>query len=579
MKKTFKQWMAGMLSVLMIISYLPLTAFAWTGSGTESDPYLIYTLKDLEDFRNSVNAGNTYEGKYIKLMNDITMNTPDMFSRDAAGNITGAAEGKKPYEWTPIGTYTSSSDNKPFSGTFDGDGHKIIGIYIVSKRIDYQGLFGYCKNVTMKNLGVADGYVYGKYYVGSVVGYCNADSGTSTVTNCYNTGTVRGLQNVGGVAGDGFSASGSTVTIINCYNTGTVIGDDEVGGVVGSFGTYSGTAKVNDCYNTGTVSGGNNYVGGVVGRNFASSEGTATVTNCFNIGAVNGFNYVGGVIGYCIHDTIVNKCYNAGEVSGNSRIGGVVGYNYAEKNTDEAIVKDCHNTGKISSIDGFVGGVVGSNRSGDGIATVSNCYNTGTVGDYAAGGVVGDNQAQNGTAIVTNCYNTGAIGNNDAGGVVGYNYAGSSTGVAKISSCYNTGNVSGSSYIGGVVGQNYSYGTIAVDNCYYLTDTATVGYENNTFSSGTITVDNITALTDTQMRTQSNFVGFDFDTVWTMDGEPDYYYPELRLAAAPSNESSGDDTTGIFSTDNKCRQFLYGQIPQTYKRYNSELRGYVRPGH
>ena len=128
MKYKVKRLIVFILLVMVTVSSVTLYVSA-KGTGTETDPYLIYTLKDLEDFRDSVNAGNTYEGKYVKLMDDITMNNPDMFARDEYGNITGAANGKTPYEWIPIG-----NENNHFCGSFDGNGHKIIGIYIFYQR-------------------------------------------------------------------------------------------------------------------------------------------------------------------------------------------------------------------------------------------------------------------------------------------------------------------------------------------------------------------------------------------------------------------------------------------------------------
>ena len=80
--------------------------------------------------------------------------------------------------------------------------------------------------------------------------------GGGKVTNCYNTGSVSGSYNVGGIAGLN-SGEGKTV---NCYNTGNVTGDDSVGGIVGQ---NMNNGKVTDCYNTGNVSG-NNSFGGVV---------------------------------------------------------------------------------------------------------------------------------------------------------------------------------------------------------------------------------------------------------------------------------------------------------------------------
>ena len=49
-------------------------AWAWTGSGTESDPYQISTADDWITLCNNVNNNSSnYSGKFFKLMADITV--------------------------------------------------------------------------------------------------------------------------------------------------------------------------------------------------------------------------------------------------------------------------------------------------------------------------------------------------------------------------------------------------------------------------------------------------------------------------------------------------------------------------
>ena len=153
----------------------------------------------------------------------------------------------------------------------------------------------------------------------------------------------------------------------------------------------------------------------------------------------------------------------------------------------------------------MIGGVVGWNDGG----SVTNCCNTGSVTGNGChvGGVVGGNEGP-----VTDCYNTGSVnGAMQVGGVVGhngYNRKGSAT------NCYNIGSVSGNSYVGGVVGKDENPYN-AITYCYYY-----VGCCANSTSYGT-------ALANEQMLHAESFAGFDFDTVWTMDGNPGYPYPKL----------------------------------------------------
>ena len=114
---------------------------------------------------------------------------------------------------------------------------------------------------------------------------------SATITNCYNTGSVSGYLQIGGVVGwaDG--------TITNCYNVGAVnCSGNTVGGVVGN---ARASATITNCYNTGSVSGGSSGVGGVVGWAYSG----ATMTNCYygancdsTVGGINGADMAGQAV-------------------------------------------------------------------------------------------------------------------------------------------------------------------------------------------------------------------------------------------------------------------------------------------
>ena len=219
---------------------------------------------------------------------DITVNTGVLKSGGTlADDVTSFTT------WTPIGNSVSN----PFTGTFDGQGHTISGLYFDNEKIDYVGLFG-CNGGTIKNVGVVDSYFRGNYFVGGVCGYnYNQDSGTSTITNCYNTGSVSGISYVGGVCGYNYAKNSSTSTITNCYNTGSVSCSGEyyyAGGVCGyNYAEIYSTSTITNCYTTGSVSGSRN-VGGVCGYNeVCLEEATATITNCY----YNSEKYTGKAIG------------------------------------------------------------------------------------------------------------------------------------------------------------------------------------------------------------------------------------------------------------------------------------------
>ena len=219
-----------------------------TLSDSDSDGYYdIGTADELYAFANIVNAGNVSVN--AELTENITVNSGDLSTYNGTDSVSWR-------EWTPIG----NSSNR-YTGIFDGNNKTISGLYFNNTSQKYVGLFGCLGDGEIKNVGVVNSYFNGKHYVGGVCG----DKYEGTITNCYNTGTVSGDSDVGGVCG---FISG---TITNCYNTGTVVGVDFVGGVCG-YNTTSDTGSytITNCYNTGnvTATGDSARVGGVCGYNF-----------------------------------------------------------------------------------------------------------------------------------------------------------------------------------------------------------------------------------------------------------------------------------------------------------------------
>ena len=210
-------------------------------------------------------------------------------------------------EWEPIGARWSS-----YTGTFDGQGYTISGLYFNDPFASYVGLFGCIgANGKISNVGVLDSYFQFSALGGGV---CGVNYGT--VRDCKNTGSVRGISTIGGVCG--LNEKGGIIE--NSFNEGTVSGTGDNARQVGGVSGYNnGTIK--SCYNTASVSG-KESVGGVCGFNSAG-----TTTNCFNKGTVSGKESVGGVCGNGCGVATTN-CFNEGTVSGQSHVGGVCGYDY-----------------------------------------------------------------------------------------------------------------------------------------------------------------------------------------------------------------------------------------------------------
>ena len=325
--------------------------------------YQISSAEELYGFAELVNSGGTDQNTKAVLTADITVNSNLLNSLNEDGTVK---DGATVTSWTPIG-----NTSNPYTGSFDGQGHTVSGLYFNDSNTSFVGLFGNLgSSGEIKNVGVIDSYFNGYFSVGGVCG-----KNTGIITSCYNTGEVSGKESVGGVCGESFG------TITGCYNTGEVSGKDSVGGVCGR--NVGGT--ITGCYNTGTVSGSNNNVGGVCAYNTDAGYDTiGTITGSYNTGEVSGVESVGGVCGYEYKRCKIIGSYNTGTVSGVKYIGGVCGYE-----DNRCTIIGSYNTGTVSGTGNYVGGVCGFNFVS---CIITGCYTNN-------GGVYGENN--NGT--VTDC--------------------------------------------------------------------------------------------------------------------------------------------------------------------------------
>ncbi len=211
---------------------------SWSGNGTSSSPYLISNEKELAGLAYRVNNGTNYEGKYFKLTSNLDLSE---------------------HYWTPIG-YSSYS----FNGNLDGDGHIISFLYTEYQRPDYQGLFGvvgsYSSTITpeIKNIGIEKSSVRGYRHIGGFIGSL---IGNVTIKNCYFSGEILAGSYVGGIVGYCTSYSSK---IQNCYNLADIQATGKyVGGILGQ-APNEGQNYIINCFNTGSIKG-NNYVGGIAG--------------------------------------------------------------------------------------------------------------------------------------------------------------------------------------------------------------------------------------------------------------------------------------------------------------------------
>lgn len=233
-----------------------------------------------------------------KLLADITINE----------DVSGSDATSQKYKWTPIGT-----DSSKYTGTFDGNGHTISGLYINSTAAN-TGMFGRIgSSAVVKNLTLADSVIRStKNYTGAITGYIDD---AASVTNCHTKNSVQVSAAVytGGITG----YQDDTSTLTRCSNAAEVTGANNVGGISG-YNWSKSSASLTDSYNRGSVSG-SNLVGGICAQIYIGG----TVSDVYNLGTVQATGTAGGITGVFRWGTI-KSAYNAGIVKATAK-GGVAG--------------------------------------------------------------------------------------------------------------------------------------------------------------------------------------------------------------------------------------------------------------
>jgi hypothetical protein len=264
-------------------------AYSWYGNGS-ANSFTINNATQLREFARIVNgttgdrgpAQSNFNGKTVTLSADI--------------NLSSQA-------WIPIGSPYQIPGIIPFSGTFDGNGKTISGLYTTFAA--NRGLFGFIsEGGIVKNIFLTDISVSGQELTGGIAGV-----NRGTVHNCHVTGNVNGSAVIGGVVGS------NRGIVSNSSFSGSVTGN---GGIVGD-----NLGIVQNCFANGSVHG----LGGVVGSN------SGTVRNCYALNNVYGYDWAGGIVGINYSGGIVQNCYAIGRVSVSyswitASVGGVVSINH-----------------------------------------------------------------------------------------------------------------------------------------------------------------------------------------------------------------------------------------------------------
>lgn len=460
-----------LLTCLLTLS--SCVAFAFSGSGTEADPYLIKTADELYMIRMTPDA-------YYQLQNNIDLSAWIEENYPTAG-------------WAPIGT-----SSKPFTGIFDGNGFAISNLYI-NRTTDYNGLFGYAKNASVKNLTITCN-ITGVGRTGAIIGSC----ASATLSNCKVEGEVQGANRTGGLIGDG---STGTYDINDCTFTGNVNGGQYTGGFVGNVASLTVTncsviGDIDGEQYTGGISGcatklvvtnsslngqieGGEYTGGISGNG-----GALTAIECDIEGGVTGMQYTGGITGYA-NPITTSECVIICNVNGDAYTGGICGLGY------KCAITNCAVEGTVGG-GNFTGGLIGkieqtviNNRGTTYSSNITNSYVKGGISSDGScvGGLIGEDNGNYSNRTYVANYNTGwwddvhvlslindcyYEGNIAASGEMVGGICGKASGY--YTRCLAKGTVVGEKYVGGITG--YVKGTVYTSNGSYYCSTYAAIYSS-----------------------------------------------------------------------------------------------------
>ena len=467
-------------------SYRTLATVGFLGSGTQADPWRVYTAYDLQ---------GVFKSGYYKQMNDIDLTSWINTNSKTAG-------------WIPVG-YSGSG-----AIVYDGDNHKVTGLWINTSD-DYVGLFSSISNCTIRNLTVeaSSKQVKGGNYTGLVIGRI----GEGILENVSAKGNVSARDYVGGVAG-----YASNTNLQQVSYTGQVTALNNVGGIT-SYVQGSGTVTGCEAKNVTVRSTGELYVGGLVGYSDASIT-NSKVTGAISLEYDSYSSCVGGLAGYCTSD--VTKCSADVSVSSASVDGKTAGLVADGLGS----IRECSSAGSVTSTGtgAYTGGLIASLSIG---CVIENCYSTANVtGTKWTAGLVAYNEG-----VVQYCYSAGNV---------------SSVYYGAGLLCENCGSLAATAYcvaLGSQVGVSDQTGW-SIRMVGNFKDGAPEPNKSNLFAwqgmqvsvngiPKTVYDDNVegTSITTAQTKSRDTYesLNWDFDNVWSWSSD---CYPVLQWeeqAAAP----------------------------------------------
>ena len=306
------------------------------GLYTVEGVYEIGNVAALKSFAAKVNAGETFEGKTVKLVADLDLNYA---------------------EWTPIG---SAYKDHGFMGNFNGNGKTIKNLQMTALTPDasgyvYAGLFGvtegtetqenYIKNLTIENVTIGTS--------GHIVAAAIAYPYYTTVENV----TVKGDINIKG----GDYTAGVLAYTRRCVNAknlaiagnanSVVEGRYTVGGVISDIQTNGGlTADYSNFSASGLTVKGAKCVGGISGIISRQTLNGATVENV----AIVSDDVRKGIVSGSIGDDAAINNIKANNVTGaTSYVGATYGTGETCTLTIDGVAYKYLENGKIEDANGY----------------------------------------------------------------------------------------------------------------------------------------------------------------------------------------------------------------------------------
>ncbi len=319
-----------------------------------------------------------------KIGNDISFPLDGDYTLTSDIDCTDTVNWNANAGFVPIGSLAT-----PFIGTFNGQNHKITGLYINLPTTNDIGLIGYSQDATISNLTMSGGSISGQNYVGGI----NGHEHSLTLSNVSSNQMIVGVDYVGGIVGWNQSNSTVDTTLSNVHFSGTLSHDASTpfacNALAGLIGDNDGNAVITNSSNSGNIGDINSdcdYVGGLTG----DSDGNLSISNSYNtgnIGQLSTSNSIGGISGWS-DNLILRNSYSTGNVTGGVDVGGLIGY------VGQLNMLNSYSTSNVTGHNdvGGLAGFVDIDSSPPDYTTITNSYFSGLISSQdplTIGGIIG----------------------------------------------------------------------------------------------------------------------------------------------------------------------------------------------